>query len=144
MVDFYLLQKRYLSLSSKSEAEIMRLPKKKIVRLLDELCSIIVRLRDRQCVICGSQNGMTNGHFIHRNDYSLRWNLTNCNCQCSRCNGIHEIDTDPYERWMMETYGSDIIDILQDMRIAHQRFDKYDLYNIYQGLVEAGNESIQD
>jgi hypothetical protein len=45
---------------------------------------------------------------------------------------------------MMETYGSDIIDILQDMRIAHQRFDKYDLYNIYQGLVEAGNESIQD
>lgn len=105
-------------------------PKKKkpvslstINRRLDILVSRIVRKRDERCVICGqpvqfNERGepvtLTNGHWIRRGLIALRWDLRNCNCQCATCNGRHEYDTEPYDIWMVDTYGADTVASLRE------------------------------
>ena len=139
MVDYYSLQQKYLNLSSKSESQLMQLPRKRFVRLLDQLCSTIVIARDRGCVICGSQSNLSNGHYIRRGIEALRWDLTNCNCQCMLCNNIHEYNPDPYREWMANHYGEEILEELDLIRLHHTRYNRLDLVDIYTSLVNIGD-----
>lgn len=145
MEDYYLLQQRYLNLSSKSESQLMQFPRKKFVKLLDQLCSTIVILRDRHCVICGSVNHLSNGHYVRRGVEALRWNLLNCNCQCIACNSMHEVNERPYKEWMIDNYGEEILEEFRMMRINHSRWNRLDLIDIYNELVSIGDryESVQ-
>lgn len=83
-----------------------------ITNRLDKLTSQIVRLRDGRCVTCGSKENQQCGHFISRVFVNIRWDLRNCNCQCSACNRTHELDTVPYALWMQVTYGESILEEL--------------------------------
>lgn len=146
MDDLSSLRNRLSNLSSKSESDIYRLKKQSIVRLLDEICSLIVRLRDKRCMTCSYQNpqkkptsqGLTNGHYYRRGIQSLRWDLRNCNAQCSKCNSIHEEDEKAYTAFMIGRYGESILDELQEKRREHSRYTRIDLVNIYFELVEVG------
>jgi hypothetical protein len=138
MAEYHLHLKKYLELSSKSESRLMQLPLSRLVKYLDQLCSAIVILRDKQCVVCGSPNNLTNGHYIHRAVMPLRWNLVNCNCQCALCNSIHEENDTPYLEAMVQRYGDNVLDVLRKIRIEHTRFSRVDLVDIYMELVEEG------
>jgi hypothetical protein len=87
---------------------------------LDNLVSKYVRLRDGRCVICGTKENLQCGHFEHRGNYALRWDLRNCNCQCSTCNGQHEYITTPYRRYMEIQYGEEIFDEFLELTISHR------------------------
>ena len=68
----------------------------KLKKELDKWFSLFIRLRDAtpeglvQCFTCGKvshyKSGMQNGHFQSRKHLTTRWNLKNCQVQCSGCN----------------------------------------------------------
>ena len=63
---------------------------------LDNIFSLYIRLRDAtsegsvQCFTCSRishyKSGMQNGHFQSRRHHSTRWDETNCQVQCVKCN----------------------------------------------------------
>lgn len=80
---------------------------------LDSIFAKYIRLRDNNtCIVCGSQESPNNGHFIARICTKLRFDETNCNCQCSSCNGIHESNPVPYTNAMIGRYGKEVVDQL--------------------------------
>ncbi len=84
-----------------------RKEEKKLIQKCDELVSKIVRLRDGRCVCCGSRENLQCGHLIKRGRMSTRFDLVNCNCQCSRCNYKHNHYPEYYTDWFVLTYGVD-------------------------------------
>lgn len=109
MEKYFTLKTKLSRLSSYSTSRLMQLKIPKLEKLLDELCTTIVILRDQECVICGTRDQLTNGHFIRRAHRVIRWNLENCNCQCVMCNNLHEEDDEPYTTWMLKHYGVETV-----------------------------------
>lgn len=78
------------------------------IRRLDQLTSLIVRRRDRCCVLCGSTLELTNGHIFSRSREATRWDIAedgNCHCQCWECNKRHVTDKKPYWEWYKRRFG---------------------------------------
>lgn len=85
----------------------------KLIKRLDDLTRKIVLARDKRCVVCGSTQGLQNGHYIRRGVWRWRWDLENCNAQCSVCNARHEEDEEPYRRAMVARYGLETVEGLE-------------------------------
>ncbi len=84
---------------------------------LIKLTSLIVRMRDKACVLCGSTRELQNGHFWHRDLPPTEFCLVNCNALCARCNNRHEYRPERYTEWMREKLGEIEFDRLD--RRAH-------------------------
>lgn len=100
-----------------------------LIKSLDREFSKLIRLRDWRCITCGAMVtynaqgdpiSLTNGHYIRRGVLSLRWHKKNCNTQCNKCNGIHEVNPEPYRRKMIEKYGESIIEELETIYIENR------------------------
>lgn len=92
---------------------------------LDKVFSSYIRLRDSdengycRCISCGTiafWKQVDNGHFINRSHMSLRFNQTNCNGQCRKCNRFDESNSEGYRRGLIQKHGPDIIDKLYAMK----------------------------
>lgn len=111
-------------------------PKKKqetfatIRNRLDKKMSLYIRARDRACVVCGSRENLQNGHYLSRVYFSIRWNPTNCNCQCSSCNVKHELDPEPYRDFMVERYGEAHIKFLSNLAHSGKKMSRAELHEI--------------
>ncbi len=85
--------------------------KKKVVSLsgltkkLDTVTSLIVRLRDKRCVVCGSTQDPQCGHYISRRFIATRWDTSNCHQQCAGCNILHNSNPVPYTMFIQNKYG---------------------------------------
>ena len=100
-----------------------------LIKSLDREFSKLIRLRDGRCITCGelillNEAGdpvtLNNGHYIRRSVQSLRWDERNCNCQCAPCNGVHEVNPEPYRRKMIEKYGDGIIEELEKIYLENR------------------------
>lgn len=101
--------------------------RKRLISALDKIVSKIVIWRDGQCVQCGTTNRLTNGHLITRSCYSVRWDLRNCNCQCSGHNFAHENHPEYYTDWYIKRFGvADYEELVSDSR-NHQKITDDDL-----------------
>ncbi len=67
----------------------------KLIRKLDEIFSIYIRLRDSdkngvcKCITCGDFKHWQDidcGHFVTRDNMGTRFEEQNCNAQCAACN----------------------------------------------------------
>lgn len=81
--------------------------RRKLVEALDSIVSLIVRARDKQCVLCGTRERLTCGHLFSRTNHSTRWSLLNCHTQCVGCNMRHEHDPYPYTEWFRRKFGDE-------------------------------------
>jgi hypothetical protein len=79
--------------------------RQKAIKRADDAMSEYIRARDKECVICGSRERLTNGHLITRGKYSVRWKELNCHCQCRGCNLLHEHQPEQYTSWFIQRYG---------------------------------------
>lgn len=85
---------------------------------LDELVRQIVYRRDGGCVTpggCGGKHAMTVSHYHKRGKMRLRWDLRNCNCQCSTHNGRHNDWPMYYENYMHKRWGSEVVAELAEL-----------------------------
>ena len=66
----------------------------KLIETLDNVFSKYIRLVKStdglcKCISCGVVDNwkyMDNGHFIKRSNMATRWDVDNCNPQCTHCN----------------------------------------------------------
>jgi Bacteriophage Lambda NinG protein len=74
---------------------------------LDSLVSRYVIMRDRGCVTPsrGCYGDLTCSHFYARGKKRVRYDLINCNCQCSKHNNRHNRFQSYYADYMLCHYG---------------------------------------
>lgn len=76
----------------------------------------IVLKRDKFCTCPAPKNGhsdvLQSGHLISSVKGSVRFDLRNCNCQCSSCNMIHEHYPERYTYSFQGMYGKEEFDKL--------------------------------
>lgn len=108
----------------------MSTERSRLKKNLDRIVSMIVRKRDKWCIICGQPvefndkgDPITNdcGHFLGRKVDATRWDLKNCNCQCRSCNWKHNDNPMPYYYAMLNKYGMEIIEDLQERYTGHRK-----------------------
>jgi predicted nucleic-acid-binding Zn-ribbon protein len=120
------------------------MPKKKIkrmsiVRKLDKIVSLIIRARDKRCVVCGNKEYLQNGHLFPRKSYSTRWDVTpngNCHTQCRGCNLSHNRDFYPYSNWYVRKFGQKSYDKLHVRYKTKKRFTDKQLEALYDKFKE--------
>jgi len=95
---------------------------------LDRVFSIFIRKRDKGvCFTCGTRKPwkyMQNGHFVSRQYLSIRWDETNCNCQCAGCNVFKHGNMVEYSLRMIEKYGLEYIEELNKKKNQITKLDK--------------------
>jgi hypothetical protein len=121
------------------------MPKKKtkrmsIVRKLDKIVSLIIRARDKRCVVCDNKEHLQNGHLFPRRSYSTRWDVSsngNCHTQCRGCNLSHNRDFYPYSNWYVRMFGQKSYDRLHTRYKTKKRFTDKQLEDLYDKLKKA-------
>ena len=111
-----LTRRSYLSRSGFYKKPFEPGTRKWLIAELDKYTSIIVRRRDRRCVTCGSLRNLQCSHFYSRRYLLIRFDLTNCNAMCGRCNKRHNFDPFPYMNFMQEKYGPEAVEGLNALR----------------------------
>lgn len=121
--------------------------RKTLVKKLDVIVSKYIRARDKYCVVCGSNERLTNGHVFSRVSYSLRWDIRrngNCHTQCWGCNYRHEFDPYPYMDWYMNNFGKDKLDQLHINWKQPKKFKNFDLEDLYDEINKKYQELISE
>jgi len=95
-------QKKQKRRRSKSE-------RRQLEEKLWNLTADFVKARDGCCVTCGATEGLTISHWIPAGKQRIRYDLRNCNCQCSTCNGAHNHWHYYYDNYMLKTYGESVM-----------------------------------
>lgn len=133
-----LYRRAYMSKSRLVERPPEEGSRKWLVAELDRYTSLIVRRRDGRCVTCGSVQGLQCSHFYSRRYLSVRFDLRNCNAMCSACNRRHNRYRRPYERYMLKTYGTEVVAELDRLRASLQKVTDaqlIELLNNYRAMV---------
>jgi len=110
--------------------------KSKLIKECDDLVSLIVRARDGSCVCCGKTENLTCGHLITRGCHIIRFDFTNCNCQCRGCNFLHEHRPERYTKWWINKYGKDAYDKLVALSWQTKNWKIPELLELKQELQE--------
>ena len=88
----------------KKRKRLITMPR--LLKKADAIFSIWIRTRDGyRCVLCNSTVRVQNGHLIARGKRAVRFDVKNCNAQCSRCNYKHEFEPQHYISWFLRKWG---------------------------------------
>lgn len=100
---------KYIDNKPKRKKNKYQTERKKLIAELDRLTSLIVILRDKDCITPkgGCHGRLTCSHYYPRGIMRLRWDLNNCHCQCSGHNLRHNYNTSYYDLWMYNHYPKD-------------------------------------
>lgn len=101
--------------------------RQKLVKELDEAFSDYIIARDKKCVTCGSTEQLNCSHLISRRKSALRWDETNCNCQCYPCNCRHNYYPHFYTQWFIDKYGKAKYDELCQIADKTHKWELWDL-----------------
>lgn len=87
----------------------MKTTRKKLIDKLDKIVSLIVRLRDKKCVTPSVKctKVLQCSHLIKRGKLPTRFDLDNCNTQCSYHNYLHNNYPEIYTEWWLNKYGQE-------------------------------------
>lgn len=109
-------------MEKKKQRPRKRKPMPALVKKLDTIFSLFIRLRDSdsggycRCISCGSVHfwkDMHNGHFVNRGHMSTRFDEKNCNAQCMKCNMFDEGNNIGYIKGLIRKYGIRVIEELE-------------------------------
>jgi 5-methylcytosine-specific restriction endonuclease McrA len=108
--------------------------RKQLVKALDTLFSLVIRLRDGKCVLCWKVVGLTCGHLITRSKYVVRWDEDNAFGQCMGCNLSHEYNPHPFTLWYIKKFGKDKYEQLVKKSNKSKKFSDTELRALLQNL----------
>ena len=110
---FLKLWRRGLGWSMTSSPKPKKSPSRRNARkITDKLMSLFAILRDGRCVTCGSTDNLQGGHYFGRVMFSVRYDPRNVYCQCAGCNILHESNSEPLRKVVIDTIGIDGFDSL--------------------------------
>jgi len=95
-----------------------QLEKKRLIKRLDTVFSLIVRERDKYtCQKCGRKHGhMQTAHFYSRKIKVLRWETLNAVCLCGGCHFWAHQNPSEFCEWFEKHVGARNYQILQTRR----------------------------
>ena len=108
----------------------------KLKKELDKWFSLFIRLRTAtpegmiQCFTCSKishyKSGMQNGHFQSRRHHSTRWDETNCQVQCVKCNMYEQGEQFRFGLALDSKYGEDTAEELEFLARTIMKFSRID------------------
>lgn len=100
--------------------------------LLDKMCSLYIRKRDRFCQRCGGHDWKTIQwcHYIPRTLLSLRWDEDNACGLCSGCHRYLDTNSDMKEEFFLRRLGETKVTLLKARRRYSGKVD-YDGWYLY-------------
>lgn len=110
-----------------------------LIKKCDNILSLLVRKRDKCCVCCGSKERLQCGHYISRRKKSVRFDLMNCNAQCSGCNIKHNYDIAPYTNYMLVRYGEQELKMLCEEAKKIKQWKALELHDLIDNFTEQLN-----
>ena len=123
-------------------------PIKRIVKRLDDIFSLFIRLRDAdnkgvvRCITCNRATNWKHntdcGHYVSRAIYSTRWDEKNCAGQCKPCNGFKEGEKEKFGEEINKRYGAgtkEMLKIKKNNKFKLERFTLQFLIAEYQNKV---------
>lgn len=105
-------------------------PYPKLLKQADAVFSLWIRKRDGRCVCCGSTENAQAGHLIRRGKHSVRFEESNVNRQCKRCNYLHEFHPQVYTAWYIRKYGAAHYIDLVEMSMKVRKIPRSELEDI--------------
>tara|TARA_R100000935_G_scaffold55582_1_gene85674 strand:- start:67 stop:459 length:393 start_codon:yes stop_codon:yes gene_type:complete len=108
-----------------------KISRKNIVKRLDTIFSLYIRLREAdneivKCFTCGKishyKKNMQCGHFQSRSSYSTRWDTNNCQVQCYGCNVMQQGRQYQFGLNLEKKYG---IGVAEELLIKSKQTVKY-------------------
>lgn len=117
----------------------------RLVEKLDRIFSKYIRLRDKQCVVCGSTDRLQCGHLLSKMSYSTRWSEVNASTQCGHCNIVHNTNPGPYMLWFIDNHGKKELHKLTKEYSSHKKFSNKnikELIDIYTEKVRRFKEGM--
>jgi len=121
----------------------------KLKKELDKVFSLYIRLRGAteegvvQCFTCSRishyKSGMQCGHFQSRRHHSTRWNETNCQIQCVKCNMYEQGEQFKFGMMLDANYGrgtAEKLEFLSKTIIKLSRVDYEDKISYYKDAVK--------
>lgn len=121
----------------------------KLVRELDRVFSIYIRMRDAnldgfaECVTCGKVDqwkSLQCGHFMSRGKYATRWDEQNCGTQCKKCNIFNQGEQFKFSIHLDQRYGEGSSDALLLRSNQTVKFSNDELKQ----MIEVYKEKIKD
>jgi hypothetical protein len=111
---------------------IKLIPLPKLIKQTDKLVSEYVRARDKRCVTPSEKctNVLQCSHLIKRGKMATRFDLINCNAQCSHHNYLHNYEPEHYTNWFLRKYGDLAYAVLVDKSLVIKKYTRTELYNI--------------
>lgn len=134
----------YCSMNCKAVGQVKSKTKGKLVRELDAVYSRYIRAKYSQdgrvsCVSCGKSDeikNMQNGHYVSRSHHATRWLDKNCHPQCYRCNVALHGNYANYTKFIVDTYGIEVIDELIVLSRTIPKYTKQDLLELTKKYTE--------
>jgi hypothetical protein len=105
----------------------VKLTRSGLIKKCDDTWSLLVRLVDGRCVICGATEGLQCGHLFSRVSYTTRYLPLNCWCQCRGCNVRHEFDPFPFNDWFIRRYDLETWERLHALASHHTNVKNWQL-----------------
>lgn len=120
---------------------------RKLIKKLDTVFSKFIRLRDSQngyfkCCSCGQLKPIEQadaGHFINRRWLATRWREDNVHAQCRSCNRFSEGDSAGYALFMLNKYGQEKLEYLNNIKNAGFHPKDYEI----QALIDEYKEKLK-
>jgi hypothetical protein len=106
-------------------------------RQIDKELSLFVRNRDGwTCVLCGDtyRPVLSAGHLFSRGADSTRFDPMNVFCQCTACNGYHEINPHLFTLWFIRQFGLKAYQQLNTRHRTLAHFKQHDLEKMLSAL----------
>ena len=126
----------------------MKKPISKLKKELDKWFSLFIRLRSAtkegacQCFTCGKvahYKKMQCGHFQSRRHHATRWNETNCQVQCVKCNMFEQGEQFKFGLRLDNKFGEGTaqeLEFLSNQITKVSRSDYEEKLSYYKGVVD--------
>ena len=116
----------------KKTKRIKLTPLPKLIKETDNIISKYVRMRDKRCVTPSEKcnNILQCSHLISRGKKAVRFDLKNCNCQCSYHNYLHRYEPQIYTRWWLNKYGEEAYNSLVERSLKLKKYKREELHAI--------------
>lgn len=116
---------------AKKKREKKKESKSTLIKELDRVFSIFIRQRGKgKCISCGAVSEWKNmqcGHYIRRSVMNTRWDEDNCHSQCMPCNVFKSGNYPAYTLALMNRFGADIVEELNDRANQVRKWSKEEL-----------------
>ncbi len=123
----------------KKKKAVKKPTRKKLVKTLDDLCSLYIRARDNEkyghCVFCFEPIEHC-FHFVNRGHYITRWDLDNMVGSCAGCNLQMNFRPERFWQWLRNEKGHNFVDALIAKSKQFSHFSNADLTEMIKTMRE--------